>query len=189
MNIILASQSPFRKKALDIIGLQYSTVPSNFDEESIRDPDHYVLAKKLSEAKARAVGEQHPNSLIIAGDLFCVFNNKIFEKPKSEQEAFDMLKTFSGGPLLILTGLAVYNTETKSMQSTVESTTVHFRTLIDKEIQDYISKYPVTTFSGAFEGDAVIRFCDTIEGKYAPIVTGLPVDKLIEFLRNEGINC
>ncbi|MFQ5475348.1 MAG: Maf family protein [Candidatus Nanoarchaeia archaeon] len=32
MKVILASQSPFRRHALDVLGLKYETIPSNIDE-------------------------------------------------------------------------------------------------------------------------------------------------------------
>jgi len=70
MRIVLASQSAARKRAMDMLGLQYCVIPSNFDEQSLRDDDPYALARKLSEAKAKALDEQ---GIIIAGDLFVVF--------------------------------------------------------------------------------------------------------------------
>ena len=57
MRIILASQSHIRKRALDLLNLEYDTIPSNIDEKAIRDPDPLQMAQKLSEAKAKAVGE------------------------------------------------------------------------------------------------------------------------------------
>jgi predicted house-cleaning NTP pyrophosphatase (Maf/HAM1 superfamily) len=52
MKIVLASESPFRKRALDLIGLPYETRPSRIDEKTIRDDNPADLTRKLAEAKA-----------------------------------------------------------------------------------------------------------------------------------------
>jgi len=187
MKIILASQSPFRKRALDILGLKYETQPSYFDEKSIREENPSELAKKLAEAKSREIGEKETDALIIAGDLFVVFNNQIYEKPKDEKEAFEMLNSFSGNKVEIIAGVAVYNSKTKEMLSTAEKYTLKFRKLLEHEIKDYISRYPVLKVSGAFEVDGAIRFAESIEkGKY-PFLTAFPMNELITFLRKNGI--
>jgi len=183
MRIVLASQSAARKRAMDMLGLQYCVIPSDFDEQSIRDDDPYALARKLSEAKAKALDEQ---GIIIAGDLFVVFDGKIYEKPKDEAEAFDMLKKLSGNSFDIIAGIAVYNSESGKMLSSVESCQLTFRELTDEEIHDYIANYPVTKFSAAFDYDGILRFGERVQGNLN-FSTGIPINKLILFLREHGV--
>ena len=76
MRIILASKSWTRAEALKELGLEFETIASNFDEKSIRDKDPERLALKLSEEKSKAVNVK--DALIISGDLFVVFNNRVF---------------------------------------------------------------------------------------------------------------
>ena len=187
MKIILGSESAFRKKALDILGLEYKTIPSYFDEKSIRNDNPLVLSTLLAEAKAKDLGSKLNNSLIITGDLFVVYQNKVYEKPVDLEEAYTMLNTFSGNNLDIVASVAVYNTNSKEILSGVESYTVTFRDLEDNEIENYINRYPVTKFAGAFESDALTRFAKTISGSY-PFTTALPMNTLIEFLRKNNID-
>lgn len=169
-----------------MLGLAFEVIPSNLDEKSIRDDNPMELARKLSEAKAKAVGESN-EGIIIAADLFVVFNNKIYEKPKNEKEAFEMLKSFSRNCLDIISGLAIYNSISGRMLSTAEKATVNFRELVDHEIQDYISKYPVVTFSAAFDGDGLLRFAEKVQGPFV-FNSGMPMNKLIPFLREHGVS-
>ncbi len=185
MKIILASESPFRKKALDLLGLEYETSPSYIDEKAIR-ADPYELPKILAEAKAMEIGGKESDALVISGDLFVVFEGKTYEKPEDENEAFEMLKTFSGKKLDIVSGTAVYNTETKEMLSYSGKYTVKLRELLDYEIRDYISRYPVTKFAAGFDGDGVLRFSESSEGEF-PFLTALPLNQLILFLRKNGL--
>lgn len=186
MKIILASQSSYRKHALDILGLTYETIPSNFDESSIRHDDPKKLAQLLSEAKCKKVAEEHTDGIIVSADLFVVYKNKIFEKPISQDAAIHMLKTFSGNSFDIITGLAVFNCVTGKLLAASESCEVRFRELTDFEIENYTSRYPVTKFAGAFDADGLLRFAERINGNYN-FEAALPVDKLVLFLRKNGI--
>lgn len=185
MKIILASQSSFRKKALDILGLQYEVIPSNIDEKSIRDPDPFKMAQKLSEAKAKAVGLQH-QGLIIASDTFLVWRGKIFEKPQHLQEAYEMLSSLSGTNYTLVTGIAVYSSKTGLMHSSTEACEVYLRKLSDLEIKDYINRNSVLKFAGAHDTDGIVRFSEKVEGN-CNFVTAIPMNKLIEFLQLHGV--
>jgi predicted house-cleaning NTP pyrophosphatase (Maf/HAM1 superfamily) len=142
-----------------------------------------LLAKHLSEAKARAIDST--DSIIISGDLFVVFEGKVYEKPADKEEAYSMLRAFSGKPIDIIAGVAVHNSNTKRITSGVEKCTVKFRELSDFEIRDYISRNPVTRFAAGFDMDGTIRFAESVTGY--PFMTGFPVKLLIELLREQGI--
>lgn len=185
--IILASASPFRKKALDVLGLSYEVIPSKINEKTIRDSNPHALAQKLSEAKARAVATKQKNTIVISADLFVTQNGKIFEKPSDTIKAKEMLNSFSGNELAIIASVSVFNSANQRMRSAVETCTVQFRKLNEHEIDDYIARYPVTRFAGAFEGDGLLRFASRINGNYN-FHTGLPMNRLVEFLAENGLN-
>lgn len=186
MKIILASESQYRKHALDILGLKYETIPSHIDEKAIRDENPRELARKLSEAKALTIGKAHLGAVVIAADLFVVYNNKIYEKPRDETEAHQMLSSLSGNKFEIVTGLAVYRHETNKMLSTTQVCEVTFRALIPEEIKDYIARYPVLKCAAAHEADGLLRFAENISGNYN-FKAALPVNDLVLFLRAQGI--
>src|SRR5215471_14692118 len=96
MKIVLASESPFRKRALDLIGLAYETRPSRIDERAIRDDNPAELTRKLAEAKARKIATECPNAVVVSGDAVATKDGKIFEKPRDKQEAPKFLEEFSG---------------------------------------------------------------------------------------------
>lgn len=187
MRIILASQSEFRKKGLELLGLDFEVMPANLDEKSIRhfDPEKRVVM--LAEAKARAVGDKEPGSLVIASDYFIVFEGNIYEKPADLAEAKRMLMTFSGKVVDNVCAVAVYNGSTKKMVSAFDHCYMSFRNLSDEEVERYINKYPVTRFAGAFDTDGSILFSQRIEGE--PLFAfGMPISKLIPLLRQQGVD-
>jgi septum formation protein len=186
MRIILASESQSRKRALDILGLTYEVHPSAIDEKSIRDSDPVALTRKLAEAKAWAVVSHVEDAVVISGDAVVVKDGKILEKPRGHDEAAAFLRELSGSAFQFVTSLAVIRSDTRRMLATVETSEIRFRELVEVEILGYIRRYPVLRFAGAFEGDGVLRFADSVSGS-CNFITALPVSRLAVFLRQQGV--
>jgi septum formation protein len=187
MKIVLASESPFRKQALDFLGLSYETCASGVDEKAIRDENPSDLTRKLAEAKAWKVAAEHPDAVIVAGDAVAAKNGRIYEKPDDLDEAAQFLRELSGNEFQFVTALVVIHGATRRMFSAVETSDITFRQLIEREIQEYINKYAVLNYAGAFERDAVLRFAEKVSGSYN-FVTAFPVSRLIVFLRAQGVD-
>lgn len=63
MKIILASQSPRRKKLLEQLGLQFEVIPSSVNENN-NEPDPVKLVESLAFQKAKDVSRSSPESQI-----------------------------------------------------------------------------------------------------------------------------
>jgi septum formation protein len=187
VRIVLASESQFRRRAMDLLGLAYETHPSEIDEKAVRDNRPADLTLRLAEAKARKVASEYSDAVIVSGDAVVSKGGKIYEKPRSKEEAAQFLRELSGNEFQFVTALAVLHSQSGRMLSTVETSDISFRPLIEREIQDYIDKYDVLRYAGAFESDAVLRFAERISGSYN-FVTAIPVSRLIVFLRALGVD-
>lgn len=186
MKIILASESLFRKRAMDLLGIPYETRPSRIDEKAIRHDDPVELTRILAEAKARKVAEECPDCMVISGDAVAAQGRTIYEKPRDKNEAREFLRKFSGNCFQFVTSLAVLNARTERMLSTVETLDIFFRPLLEREIERYVNAYDVLSFAGAFENDAVALFAERISGSYS-LGTALPPSRLILMLREQGV--
>ncbi|MEF8798307.1 MAG: Maf family nucleotide pyrophosphatase [Candidatus Bipolaricaulota bacterium] len=183
MNVVLASGSKFRRQALDLLEIDYDVIPSEIDEKTIRHDDPETLARKLAEAKAEDVGKSlNGDNLVIAGDLFILFQGSIYEKPETEEEAIEMLKAYSGEKLEIISGVSILNTETHELKSALGHSEIAFRDISNNEIEKYVSNYPVRDFAGAFEKEGVQKFSKEVHGDLS-FLTGIPLNKLIQLLR------
>ncbi|HLV86380.1 MAG TPA: Maf family nucleotide pyrophosphatase [Candidatus Sulfotelmatobacter sp.] len=187
MKLVLASESEFRRHAMDLIGLPYEVRPSRIDEKAIRDDDPRRLTLTLAEAKARKIAGECPESVIVSGDAVAAKDGKIYEKPRDREEAGRFLREFSGGTFQFVTALVVLNTKTDRLLSAVETLDISFRELLDQEIERYVKKYDVLSYAGAFENDAVALFSNRIEGSYN-LGTALPPSRLIVLLREQGVD-
>lgn len=186
MRLILASQSPYRRYAKDLLGLDYEVIPSEFNEKLIRHEDPRIMVEKISEAKAISVAERNKDAVIIASDAVVCSNGKIFEKPRDKNQAFEMLRYLSDNKFEFITGLVVYNAPANEKLATVTSCEIKFRSLSDFEINKYIAEYPALNCAGAFEHHGLLFFSEHINGSYN-FRTAIPIAELVLFLRKQGI--
>jgi len=186
LKIVLASESPFRRLAMDMVGVPYETRPASIDEKAIRHDDPAQLTRQLAEAKAWKVAGECPDAVIVSGDAVAAKDGRIYEKPRDLNEAAQFLREFSGNEFQFVTSLAVLHAPKRKLLSAVETSNITFRRLMEREIQDYIRKYAVLNYAGAFESDAVLKFADKVSGA-VNIGTALPVSRLVTMLREQGV--
>jgi septum formation protein len=184
---ILASKSPRRQYLLKQAGLDFLVVPSRLDENKMAKnaPEEYVI--KLAEAKAEDVAQKYPESWVIGADTIVVIGDAILGKPRSKDDARNMLLRLSGQTHQVYTGFAVCCKAEKRLFSQVVKTDVLFKELSDQEIQWYIHTPEPFDKAGAYAiqgmGTFLVR---SIHGSYTNVV-GLPVCEVIEFLIKEGL--
>ena len=105
MKIILASQSPRRKEILEEIGYQFEVIPSYTQEYFDPSLPLEKAIQQVAYQKAADVHMKYPDDLVIGADTIVSFQNKIYGKPKDEQEAFSFLRDFSGKYQEVMTGI------------------------------------------------------------------------------------
>jgi len=110
--IILASTSPRRKELFAKLRLPFEIQASEYEEDMTLPMPPLELVEFLSLGKAQSAAEKNPNAIVIAADTFVVFENKFLGKPKSENEAKEILRMPSGKENDIVTGVTIIDTET-----------------------------------------------------------------------------
>lgn len=186
MNIVLASKSPRRKELLSLLDLEFQIITADIDETM--DSCHPVSEEvaRLSRDKAAAIRPQVSNdTIIISADTVVELDGVVMGKPKDKNDAFNMLMRLSGNTHNVLSGVTVMQGD-RAVSKTV-ITKVHFRTLTDKEINDYIDTLEPMDKAGAYgiQGRGS-KFVEKINGDYFNVV-GLPVCTLSLMLKEFGI--
>ena len=98
MKIILASKSGVRKKILENNQIMCDVVHSNVDENEVKislleagaSPE--LVSKNLAELKSNKVSINYPDRIVLGADSVVSLNNKIIDKPKTREEALNILK-------------------------------------------------------------------------------------------------
>lgn len=171
MKLILGSGSKQRQDILKMIGLKYEVVKSTVEEESnAEEPNEYV--KELSKNKADSVASQiNEKAIIITADTIIYFNGKIYEKPKSKEEAFENLKEMSNKISYAITGITIkdlYQDKSITFSSTTE---VHFKEITDEDIKWYVNnEKKIFNCCGYVPLGKAAIFIDKIIGDYNTLI-------------------
>ena len=186
MGIVLASASPRRKELLERMGLDFAVRVAELDEtmDPFAHPADEVA--RVAALKAKAVYPMcHDGDVIIGADTIVVCDSLVMGKPRSEAEAFSMLRRLSGREHQVMTGLCVL---TDSYEEIVTvTTTLRMRPLSDEEIHAYIATGEPMDKAGAYgiQGLAAM-FVVGLDGDYYNVM-GLPVCTLTMILRKCGV--
>lgn len=171
---ILASGSPRRKELLSKLIKDFTIIVPDVDEHAFPLPAK-DLPGALSKAKAYAVYKDHPEDEILACDTIVVLNDEVLGKPKSPQNAIEMLSFESGKRQIVLSGYT-YIGKGREITRTV-STSVYFASLSKEQIEEYITKYRPYDKAGAYGIQDGYPLIDHIEGSYDNVM-GLPTEDI-----------
>ena len=100
--IILASKSKVRKKILDENGISSIVLPSNVDEDVVKQSllkekaTPKIISKNLAEIKANKISIKKPNYLVLGADSVIDLDGELISKPKNRDEAINILKKLNG---------------------------------------------------------------------------------------------
>ena len=181
--IYLASKSPRRRKLLKQINLNFKSFTVYLEEKIIPGEKPSTSVKRLSKEKLEIARQNVNRGIIITADTIVVLNSKVIGKPKDKKEAKRILKALSGNVHAVYTGFSIYNTENKMLLTDYEKTFVEFRTLNEKEIDDYIKSGSPMDKAGAYgiQDDFGAVFIKKINGCYYNVI-GLPLTKVYQTL-------
>jgi septum formation protein len=182
--LILASRSPRRVALLRQIGLTPQVVPSNIAEEFDGKATPAENAVRLAQEKAKDVGKDFENALIIGADTIVVLDGDYLGKPNDARDAVRMLEKLSGRTHTVVTGVAIVDRPGNRTVWGFEQTSVTFRELPRGEIEAYVAQGTPMDKAGAYgiQDDYGAVFVSRIEGCYYNVV-GLPLSRLHAMLQ------
>ncbi|UCC55748.1 MAG: septum formation inhibitor Maf [Gammaproteobacteria bacterium] len=186
--LILASTSPFREELLARLSLDFETASPHVDETRRGKESATELVRRLSEAKARAIGTTQPG-LIIGSDQVATLGDTILGKPGSHEYAMEQLRLLSGNAVIFQTGLCLLDSENESLQVDVVPFTVYFRELDEKQIDRYLRHDRPYNCAGSFKSEGLgITLFERMEGDDPTALIGLPLIRLTTMLEKAGVS-
>ena len=188
-NIILASKSGVRKKILEQNGINCEVVPANIDEESIKESlikekeITKIISKNLAELKANKISEKKANQLVLGADSIIDLNGEIISKPKSREEALNILKKLNGQKHQLISSVCISKNGAMIWNHT-DAATLTMKQLNLDEIKSYLVKikdkelYAYGVYQIEADGKSLFS---KIEGDENTIM-GLPVKQIKQYL-------
>jgi septum formation protein len=185
--LVLASTSRYRQMLLERLAIPFSTAAPNVDESAVPGELADDLVSRLARAKANAVAQRYPNSIVIGSDQLAECDRQILGKPGSAEKCAAQLRAVSGRRVAFKTAVHVVNAHTASNESHVDVTTVYFRQLSDEEIQRYVAREQPFDCAGGFKVEGLgITLFEGIESRDPTALIGLPLIWLSGALRRLG---
>ena len=182
--LILASASPRRRELLAACDLDF-VLAEKFECEECYPAD--LAAEKVAEYLSQLKSNAYPHALgekdiLLTADTVVILGKMILGKPRSKEEAIEMIRSLSGSTHKVVTGVTL-RTTSQSISFSAESL-VSFRALEEEEIRYYVEKYRPLDKAGAYGIQEWIGYTaiERIEGSFYNVM-GLPVQRLYSALK------
>ncbi len=188
--VILASQSPRRRELLSRMGVNFSIIPAEIDENSIEASTLSDLVRDLAMRKAQQVARQNPTAYVIGSDTMISFDNRQIGKVSDVNQARELLTAYSGRKVKIYSGVAVVNLDKKVELVGVDSAELLFKLDSDEtrlEREKYLKSGDWRDKAGAFGiQSGAAELVERIDGDI-DVIIGLPTRLLAKLLSEVGI--
>ena len=190
-DVILASKSKVRKEILNNNNINCEVIPSNIDEDIFKEslikekasPEN--ISKNLSELKANKISNKKPNAIVIGADSVIDLEGKIISKPRSREEALEILKKLNNKTHYLISSVCISRNGNMIWNYTEKAKLV-MKNFTEKDLKDYLNKisdenlYAYNVYQ--IEGLGKSLFLK-IEGDKDTIM-GLPIKRIKEYLKN-----
>ena len=189
--IILASKSKVRKKILEENNIECIVMPSNIDEDNVKEallkekatPE--IVSKNLAELKANKISQKRNEDLVLGADSVIDLKGRIISKPSNREEALKILNSLNGETHHLISsvcisknGSMIWNYTDKAALTMKQMTKNELVVYLGKISDETLYSYNVYQIEG--EGRSLFS---KIEGDQDTIM-GLPIKKIKEYLNN-----
>ena len=191
MKLILASKSGVRKRILDINNIDSEVIVSNVDEDEVKaslldaGADPLAISKNLAEIKSTKVSSKNPDRLVLGADSVISLNNKIINKPKSRDEAMDILKKLNNSKHYLISSVCI-SLNGAMIWNYSDTSELKMKNLSNLQLENYLKKIKTETLLayGVYQVEADgLKLFDYIKGDHNSIM-GLPINNIIYFIKN-----
>ena len=189
MKLILASKSGVRKQILDNYNIDCEVVVSNVDEDEVKSSllaegaDPALISKNLAEIKSIKVSNRNPNQLVLGADSVISLNNEIINKPKSRNEALEILKKLNNSKHYLISSVCISKNGSMIWNYT-DSSELKMKNLSNDQLENYLKKISTETLLayGVYQVEANgLELFEYVKGDHNSIM-GLPIKHIINYI-------
>ena len=189
MKIILASKSEVRKKILDDNNIKSDVIISNVDEDEVKTSlqaegaTPLIISKNLAEIKSIKVSSKNPDRIVLGADSVISLDNQLINKPKSRNEAFDILKKLNNSKHYLISSACISKNGAMIWNHT-DSSELKMKNFTDEQLLNYLNKIKTETLLayGVYQVEAEgLSLFEYIKGDQNSIM-GLPIKDIINYI-------
>jgi septum formation protein len=190
MKIILASKSEVRKKILEKNNFNCLVVPSNVDEDQVKDSllaagaNPTLVSKNLAELKSIKISSKYPDQMVLGADSVISLDNKLINKPKTREEALEILKKLNGSAHFLITSVCISKNGAMIWNFTDQSE-LKMKMLSNEQLISYLKKIntEILLAYGVYQIEAGgLELFESVKGERDSIM-GLPIKQIIDYIK------
>jgi len=190
MKIILASKSGVRKKILEENNITCIAIPSNVDEDQVKDSllavgaNPTLISKNLAELKSTKISNKYSDQLVIGADSVISLNNELVNKPNTREEGLEILKKLNGSTHYLITSVCISKNGSMVWNFTDKSE-LKMKRLSEKQLTDYLKKIKteILLAYGVYQIEAGgLELFEAVNGDRDSIM-GLPIKQIIDYIK------
>ena len=189
MKLILASKSGVRKKILDNYKVESEVIVSNVDEDEIKKSliaegaSPLLISKNLAEIKSIKVSNKNPDRLVLGADSVISLNNELINKPKSRNDALEILKKLSNSKHHLISSVCISKNGVMIWNHSDQSE-LKMKKFSEAQLLNYLSKIKTETLLayGVYQVEAEgLELFEYIKGDKDSIM-GLPIKDIMNYI-------
>ena len=190
MKIILASKSLIRKEILERNNVSCIVVPSNVDEDQVKNSllavgaNPTLISKNLAELKSIKVSSKHQDQLVLGAVSVISLNDELINKPNTREEGLKILKKLNGSVHYLITSVCISKNGAMIWNFT-DSSELKMKRLSDEELGDYLKKIKtdILLAYGVYQIEAGgLELFSSVKGDISSIM-GLPIKQVIDYIK------
>ena len=186
--VILGSTSVYRRELLSRLRIPFDVQAPDVDEAALSGESPLILAQRLALAKAHAVAQKFPESVVIGSDQVADLKGIALGKPGNFERATAQLQQMRGQTVVFHTAVAVVCNATGFVAQDCASVNVVFRDLSDAEITSYLLAETPYDCAGSAKSEGLgIALLASIESDDPTALVGLPLIRTCNLLRAAGV--
>lgn len=189
--LVLASKSKVRKEILDKNNITAEVIPSNVDEDIIKqsllkkEASPEIISKNLAELKSNKVSQKCFDTLVLGADSVIDLDGEIISKPEDRTQALNILKKLNGKSHFLISSVCISKNGSMVWNYT-DKAVLTMKKMTENELENYLSKIPDEILYAynvyQIEGEGRNLFTNITGDK--DTIMGLPVKKIKEYLNN-----
>jgi septum formation protein len=187
--LILGSTSTYRRELLQRLQIAFEVKAPEVDEAPQPGERPSELASRLALAKAQAVAQRYPESVVIGSDQVADLHGAPLGKPGDHENAVQQLRQMRGNTVVFHTAVAVVCGATAFVSQALVPVRVVFRNVSDPEIEYYLRTEKPYDCAGSAKSEGLgIALLERIDSTDPTALIGLPLIQTSAMLRAAGLN-
>lgn len=187
MELILASTSPYRRALLERLGVPFTAIAPDCDEDAVKSAGlpPLLVARRLARRKVHSICGRYPHAVVIGSDQVLDLEGERLDKPGSAEAAIRQLQRLAGRTHRLITAVAVASPTGWTDWENVSE--LSMRALSDDALRRYVATDNPWDCAGSYKLECRgVALFERIHTDDQTAIIGLPLLKLTQILTELG---